>query len=172
MRNPLVLLICGSTGSGKTTYSKKLVQQYSAIHFSIDEFMKTLFWMDSPNPPTFEWAEERVSRCETLIWQQTQQVAALGYSVVLDLGFSERNQRNKFYELLKNAAIPYALHFLNVPSDVRWERVVKRNSALDKASIHVSRETYDWMESYFQAPTDDELKENSGLILCETTREF
>lgn len=156
-------LICGSTGSGKTTYSKELVQKHKAIYFSIDEYMKALFWMDAPNPPAFEWVIDKVTRCETLIWQQTQQAFNSGFSVVLDLGFSETTQRNKFYNQLKSAAISYALHFLDIPSEVRWQRVSKRNNALTETSIFVSKETFDWMENYFQAPTDEELKNNSGI---------
>ncbi len=165
MALPIVYLICGSTGSGKTTYSKKLVKEFRAINFSIDEWMKTLFWMDAPNPPTFEWAIERVSRCETLIWQQTKEASSLGYNVVLDLGFSEIKQRAKFYKLLKDAAISYELHFLDVPRDIRWERVSNRNNSLDNRSINVSRENFDWMESYFEPPTEEEQKENRVLRL-------
>lgn len=165
MEKPSVFLICGSTGSGKTTYSKELIKEHKAIYFSIDEYMKTLFWMDAPQPPTFDWAIDKVARCETLIWQQTKEATALGYSVVLDLGFSETTQRDKFYKLLKNTGISYAIHFLNIPSNVRWERIVKRNNALDETSIFVSRETFDWMETYFQAPTDEELSKNDGIKL-------
>ena len=129
--------------------------------------MKTLFWMDAPNPPRFDWTMERVSRCETLIWQRTIEVSALGYNIVLDLGFSEPTQRGKFYSLLKSADIPYEIHFLDIPADVRWNRIIKRNNTLDHTSIHVSKETFDWMESYFQAPTEQELIENRGLRLSE-----
>ena len=122
MTSPTIFLICGSTGSGKTSHSKKLVKEFKAIHFSIDEWMKTLFWMDAPNPPSFDWAIDRVSRCEKLIWHQTQEAATLGNNVVLDLGFSETKQRSKFYQLLNDAKIAYELHFLDVSREVRWER--------------------------------------------------
>jgi predicted kinase len=165
MKKPIVFLICGSTGSGKTTYSKELIKEHKAIYFSIDEYMKTLFWMDAPHPPTFDWAIEKVSRCETLIWQQTKAATALSYSVVLDLGFSETTQRDKFYKLLKSAAISYTIHFLDIPSSVRWERITKRNNAIDETSIFVSKESFDWMETYFQAPTEEELRKNGGIKL-------
>lgn len=163
MSSPTIFLICGSTGSGKTTYSKQLVKEFNAIHFSIDEWMKTLFWMDAPNPPSFDWAIDRVSRCEKLIWHQTQEAATLGNNVVLDLGFSETKQRGKFYQLLKDANISYELHFLDVSREVRWERVTNRNNLLDSKSIIVTRETFDWMETYFEAPTEEEMIKNLGI---------
>jgi predicted kinase len=44
----MAFLISGSTGAGKTTYSRKLAKERHALVFSIDEWMKTLFWMDAP----------------------------------------------------------------------------------------------------------------------------
>lgn len=163
MTSPMVFMICGSTGAGKSTYSKKLISEFNAIYFSIDEWMKTLFWMDAPNPPSFEWTIDKISRCEALIWSQTQEAINVGHHVVLDLGFSETNQRSKFYQLLNNSSISYQLHFLDVSREDRWERVQKRNNELDKTSIQVIKETFDWMEDYFQAPSEEELKQNHGM---------
>ena len=47
---PLIHLICGSTGAGKTTYAKALAAKLGAVHFSIDQWMATLYWPDASTP--------------------------------------------------------------------------------------------------------------------------
>ena len=49
MTHPMIYLICGSTGAGKTTYAIQLTAKVGAVRFSIDEWMKALFWMDAPH---------------------------------------------------------------------------------------------------------------------------
>jgi len=41
-----LILVCGSTGAGKTTYSISLAQKIEAVKFSIDPWMQTLFSKD------------------------------------------------------------------------------------------------------------------------------
>ena len=62
MQRHLVHLICGSTGAGKTTYALRLSEQLGAVRFSIDEWMATLFWMDTPQPLDPAWSVERARR--------------------------------------------------------------------------------------------------------------
>lgn len=42
MPRPLIHLVAGSTGAGKTTYARKLCAEIGALHFSIDQWMATL----------------------------------------------------------------------------------------------------------------------------------
>ena len=67
---PVVHLICGPVGSGKTAYSRKLASEHNAIVFSIDEWMQNLFGGDLPEQAEmakvdFPWFSERVDRCES-----------------------------------------------------------------------------------------------------------
>lgn len=151
-----LFFICGSTGAGKTTYAKSLCAKTGGFHLTIDEFMKTLYWMDAPTPPTFEWAQERVKRCEAVIQSISEKAAACGIPVVLDLGFSERTQREKFRSWAESIGCRSELHFLDVPKDERWKRVQERNKAPGNQSIMIDQKTFDWMESYFQAPESEE----------------
>ena len=73
----LVYLVCGSTGAGKTTYSRKLAQELDGIHFSIDEWMVTLFGEDAPKELNPGWIFPRTNRCETQMWAIAMQLARL-----------------------------------------------------------------------------------------------
>lgn len=74
----MVLLIASSTGAGKKTYSQELANQMRAAVFSIDDWMKNLFWQDMPQNPDYqwfidntEWYASRLARCEDLILKIT-----------------------------------------------------------------------------------------------------
>jgi predicted kinase len=150
MASPIIYLICGSTGAGKTTYAIQLSDEVGAVRFSIDEWMATLFWMDTPKPMDSGWAMERVRRCYDQVWATAMQVATRGVSCVLDLGLGQSGERARFVDLAKAAGLSVELHFLDVPADERWRRVEARNA--EKTGTHrlpfdVTREMFDFVES-------------------------
>ena len=152
-------LICGSTGAGKTTYSRTLAESKCAQVFSIDEWMKTLFWMDAPPKPDIDWSLSRVHRCEIQIWLVSQRLLKTGQAVVLDLGFSKKEQRDRVKSWIESAGYKAELHFLDVPVDVRRKRVQARNlSRSGTFSFEVDDAMFDWMESYFERPSGDEIR--------------
>jgi predicted kinase len=159
MKNiPVVHLVCGSTGAGKTTYSIKLAAEKNALRFSIDPWMQTLFWKDAPKTPDVNWALERVARCEEMIWSMCLQVKDLHLDVVLDLGFSKKEQRELFYVLAHKAGLPTNLHYLDVPRDTRLKRVLDRNKQKNETySFEVNQAMFDYMETVFEAPGAEEL---------------
>jgi predicted kinase len=104
MPDHLVHLVCGSTGAGKTTYARQLSRQLGAVRFSIDEWMTTLFWKDTPQPLEPAWSMERVERCLVQIWVLTSQIAARGVPCVLDVGLGRAQSRARFVGLAIGAA--------------------------------------------------------------------
>lgn len=157
MRRSTVHLICGSTGAGKTTYARRLCSETSGFVFSIDEWMKNLFWMDSPNPPNLDWALERVRRCEDQIWLLSIALAKR-CDIVLDLGFSKQTQRKKFYDLVREAGLTSQLHYLDIPVDLRKKRVEHRNQQRTSTfEFEVDDKTFEWMENFFEPPNSHEL---------------
>jgi len=152
-------IVCGSTGAGKTTYAMALSEELGAARFSIDEWMTRLFWPDSPDPIQFEWTMERINRCEAQIAELATELARLGISSVLDLGFTTRDHRDKFRALAGDAGIVTKTQFVDVPVEERWSRVEQRNR--DKGETYrmeVTREMFEFMESIWEAPTAEELQ--------------
>jgi predicted kinase len=150
---PALHMICGPVGSGKTTYGRALATELRAAFFCLDEWMATLFTMDAPTPPTLDWMMPRVLRCEQQIWSVARQVLGLGVDVILELGFFTREQRARIREL---AGDDIVVHLLDVPQDVRRERVRARNRGSDTLTIEVDDATFDWAERYYEPLTDEE----------------
>ena len=151
-------LICGSTGAGKSTFAKKLSEEFEAQVYSIDEWMKGLFWSDSPKTEVFSWALERVKRCEDLILTLAQRQLVRSQSVVLDLGFTTRQQRQRVFEKLQGSGHVFELIYLEVPAEVRRQRVQYRNlNRGETFAFEVSEQMFDFVETLFEAPTAEEL---------------
>ena len=146
-------LICGQTGAGKTTYAIQLADRLKGQRFSLDDWMATLFAPDCPQPIHYDWMIERVGRCEAQIASLAVAAARQGIASVLDLGFSAAAQRARFVAIARAAAIPVALHHLDVPAEIRWPRVAGRNAERGETfAIAVSREMFDFMEGLWEPP--------------------
>lgn len=165
MKNgPKAYLITGGTGAGKTTYARRLADEVGGVRFSIDDWMTHLFWMDSPDEMTYDWAMERIARAERQIWETASQIIERGRPVIFDLGFTKADHREKFAKLLRGATIPFALHWVDVPSEQRWARVETRNAEKGETfAMVVTRDMFDFMESIWQAPLDSEMKTLNGI---------
>lgn len=156
-------IVCGSTGAGKSTYAKALADKIGGLHFAIDEWMVALYWKDSPEPIEFEWAMERVNRCEVQIAALAIQCVKRGVPAILDLGFTKSAHRQKFADIANEAGLSFELHYLGVPAEVRWSRVQQRNAHKGATfSLEVNREMFDFVEGMWEAPTAVELTALNG----------
>lgn len=154
---PSVHIICGPTGAGKTTFARDLAVERGGLRFSIDEWMAALFAADAPEPLTFDWAIERVGRCEDMIWQTGLAALAAGCDIVLDLGFDRREQRDRFRALAGEAGHGVALHHVNAPRDERLARVRRRNGdGSEILAFQVTDSMFDFMEDRFEPPVPEE----------------
>jgi predicted kinase len=165
---PLIHFICGSTGAGKTTYAKRLAASANGVRFSIDEWMSALFWPDAPQPIEASWAIERVARCSTMIWQTATGIAKQGVPCVLEIGLTARSERSVMAKKAQIAGLACQFHFLDVDEAERWRRVQARNSETNsdaQLGFAVTREMFDFVESRWEPPTDQELSVKSGIII-------
>jgi predicted kinase len=161
-----VHLVTGSTGAGKTTFSRELTERAGAVRFSIDEWMTALFWADAYQPLDPAWVMVRVERCYAQIWTAALAVAKRGVAVVLDLGLTTRESRVRFADLAREAGLPVQLHFVDVPADERWRRVEVRNEDIGEGAqlrFAITREMFDYVEGLWEAPDDAEMALLNGV---------
>lgn len=154
-----LVLVCGPTGVGKTTYSLSLANEIKAVRFSIDPWMQTLFSKDM-TALDFEWMMERVNRCSEQIWQVSEQILAIDGNVILDLGFTTKAQREIFANRGRELGIDPEIHYLDAPKDTRRKRVDKRNTEKNPSvyAFEVTDMMFNFMEPRFEAPDELELK--------------
>ena len=102
-------LIVGFMGFVKTTQAKKLEKELPAVRFTHDEFMRSLYGRNLPEPE-FRNAAQKV---DDLIWSLAAQVVAAGVDVVLDYGFWSKEDRHQAYEKASRLPGEVVFHQLN-----------------------------------------------------------
>ncbi|MCL5244274.1 ATP-binding protein [Cellulophaga sp. 20_2_10] len=162
----MIHLIVGNTGSGKTTYANELKRKTNGIIFSIDTWNNTLFIADKKPEDGLEWFLERIDRAEVLIMNLVQQLEASKIDAILDLGLSKFQHREKFRKFAETNGYQHKTHFLDVSKETRLNRVMKRNAEKgDTFEFEVSKENFDFMETWFQKPGKEEMK--NGIVSSE-----
>lgn len=161
-----LILVCGPTGAGKTTYALSIAQEIGAIRFSIDPWMQTLFSQDMTSLD-YSWMIERVNRCYEQIWQVSEQILTLNGHVVLDLGFTTKAQRDVFSGRAAVLGITSEVHYLDVPKAIRKQRVEQRNIEKDPSvySFEVTDLMFNFMEPKFEVPNPEELENGCRVNL-------
>ena len=159
-----LIIVTGPTGAGKTTYSISLSDEIGAVRFSIDPWMQTLFSKDMTSLD-YEWMLERVNRCYTQIWEVSKQILNLNGSVILDLGFTAKQERLYFSNLASDLKVISEVHYLSASKAVRKKRIEKRNFEKDPSvfSFEVTDDMFNFMEPKYEIPDRKEL-ENGCII--------
>lgn len=161
----MIHIITGNTGAGKTSYANQLKSESRAIIFSIDKWNNTLFFPDKKDSDGVEWILERMARAENMMMSQLVQLEDLGIDSILDLGFSKYEHREKFRAFARENSIEYKLHFLDIDRETRQSRVVKRNTEKGETfEFEVTQENFDFMESWFDNPSEEELGKDSIVL--------
>lgn len=155
---PVIHLVFGPQGAGKSAYSRELAERVGGVRLSIDEWMGELFGPDLTRPLNLAWIMARVQRCEQRIWVTASAIAGAGGSVVLDLGFMKVASRSAFRSRAGAAGLSAQLHVVSAPQALRRHRVLTRNTEQGATfSFEVTPTMFDVMEREFEPPTAEEL---------------
>ncbi|MCB1534625.1 MAG: AAA family ATPase [Rhodoblastus sp.] len=156
--------IIGSTGAGKTTYSRQLASEHRALPFSIDEWMQELFAPDLVGAD-FAAIGERVERARRQMWDVAGKARPLGMPCVFDTGLLTRASRDVARAEAARRGFSTQFHYVAAPAETRWARVSARNAARDGVyAFEVTRPMFDFIETIWQAPDADERAE-SGFTM-------
>jgi predicted kinase len=149
----LVHLICGPVGAGKTTFSLALAEERRALRLSIDEWMLRLFGEHMAR----ELLHQRIEACLDLMYGVAERLVALGTEVVIDCGYWRLEHREAARQRL--ASTPHRFCYLEVPPELRWQRLELRNAARLPSTYEITREMFEFFESCFEPPAPPELFE-------------
>lgn len=85
---------------------------------------------------------------------------------ILDLGLSKFEHREKFRKFADLNNFELTTHYLNISKGTRLNRVMNRNTEKGETfEFEVSKENFDFMESWFEKPTEKEMI--GGIIITE-----
>ncbi|WP_059173255.1 ATP-binding protein [Bacillus sp. FJAT-27445] len=150
---PLVVMMCGVAGSGKTTFSKQLENE-GFVRLSIDEEIwatKGRYGIDFPIERIEEYkkdAEQKLcNRLITLIHDKQQ--------VVIDFSFWNRVKRDKYKQLIEKSGGKWKLIYLKVHPDELRERLKIRNKRFDANAFPITEELLSFYLNGFETPVGE-----------------
>lgn len=149
---PIVYVLCGFIGAGKTTLAKKLEETTGAVRITKDEWLIRMVG----NDPTIDGYEDYDHRMCELSRDVAFQLAEKGIDVIIDEGVWEKEQRDILRRRSEDIGAQAVLYFLDTPIETIRERVARRNMNPAKDSFKISGDLLDDYLTYWQPPGEDE----------------
>ena len=140
-----LIVVCGLPGSGKTTLALALETRLRAVRSSPDD------WMDALSVSLYR--EDVRDKIEALQWKLTQDLLALGVTVIIEWGTWARSERDRLRLGARELGAAVELHYLTARVDVLFERLQRRG----RESPPIERDALARWAEIFQAPTAEEM---------------
>lgn len=135
-------IVCGSPGSGKTTYGKKLAQEKQAVFLDIDMSTERLVRLaldlaghdcEDRDSPYFK------HHFRNPIYEQLFDIARDNLplrSVVIAGPFTKEKRGPQWPEkLAAHLGTPVEIHYVSCPAHIRKERMIRRANSRDEAKL-------------------------------------
>lgn len=151
-RKPIVYLICGFIGAGKTTFAKKLEEKTGAVRVTKDEWSIRFIGNDPTIDGYAEWDRKIIDLSRDFAFY----LVGKGIDVIMDEGFWEKETRDEMRRRADAIGAKVVMYYLETPIETIRERVVGRNNNLTGNSFKISREMLDNYLKDWQPPTEDE----------------
>ena len=132
---PLLILMRGVSGSGKSTVARELAAHFPAIHVRSDVERKRLFGLaplaqSKSGLGNGQYTAGATQRTYDRLKEIAQTVSDAGFTVVLDATFLKQSQRAMFEEMGK----PFLILACEAPIEVLRARVAQRHAAKTDAA--------------------------------------
>lgn len=157
-KKPILTLMVGLPGAGKTTRAKELEQATGAVRFTPDEWHLFLFGDDFHDPREHALHDQRHDRVEELQWRLGKRLLAQGVSVILDFGFWAKEQREEKYREAQALGVEFSLCYVHAPLEELCRRLEARVQAGQKDVFQtITREDMEQWAALFQEPDEEEM---------------
>jgi predicted kinase len=144
-----LVLICGLPASGKSTLARQLAAKIPAIRLDKDGWATQL----GADP----WDEAFRARLERQLWVLSQELLALGQSVILEWGHWTRVERDEKRLRARALGVGVELHYLDAPLEELIERAERRNASGEWTASPMTRAHLETWATVFQPPDEEEI---------------
>lgn len=147
---PTVILTCGLTCSGKTTYARQL-ESRGWVRLSVDDEAWRLGHREQPLPADVQ-RDIKIRQKEAL-----RAHVAAGRDVVVDYALVSRDRREEYRAIAEEAGARVRIVYFDVPADELHRRLAARNAGPRSAdTVVVDPERLDRWIATFEPPGPDE----------------
>ena len=149
MTSTRLVLICGLPASGKTSLARELAPKIPAIRLDKDEWTMQL-GLDI-------WDDELRVRVERQLWGLTQELLALGQSVIWEWGHWALAERDEKRLGARALGVGVELHHLDAPLEELIERAARRQASGAWSAAPMTRAHFERWATAFEPPDDEEM---------------
>lgn len=146
---PTLTLFCGLPGAGKSTLARRLEGEGRGVRLATDEWQHAI-----GIAPEDTAAHERLQR---VLYGHALELLVRGVDVILEDGLWTAVERAEKLADARRAGARVELHVLDLPVEVLWQRLERRNAAARAGDYPMTRAELDWAAGVFERPTRDEL---------------
>ncbi|MEA3254972.1 MAG: AAA family ATPase [Candidatus Altiarchaeota archaeon] len=181
MKKPMLLLVMGLPGTGKSYLAKRIARKVGASILRTDEIRKELAGIHQ-NEHRHEdfgiglYTEEMTQKTYKGMYERAKEILKKGDSCILDATFSKKTQREGAYEIAKELNTNYLIIECICPEEIVIKRMEERSKD-QKAVSDATFRIYHGMKDVYEPLGDDEihitvdtsknLDENLRLVLRE-----
>jgi predicted kinase len=148
---PVLILLYGYPGAGKTYFSRQLVDEVNIAHLQADRIRVEMF-----ENPTYTQQEDAV--VQRIMNYLTEELLSAGLSVVYDTNALRQNQRRGLRQIAKQSKATEVIVWFQIDVESAFTRVANRDrrQSDSKYTMPLDRTTYDSILQYMQNPTNSE----------------
>lgn len=148
---PLLILLYGFPGAGKTYFARQLCEQIQAAHVQGDRIRSELF-----DQPRYDKEENNV--VGQLMDYMTEEFLSAGLSVVYDVNAMRHTQRHALREMARRHKAQPLLIWLQIDPESAFLRIAKRDRRRvdDKYAANIDQATFENLASGMQNPRNVE----------------
>ena len=149
---PVLFLMVGLPGSGKTTRAKEIETEYNALKLTPDDWIIEKY--DNNLSP--EEHDKVRAEIEKQMWEMAQEKLKAGRNAILDFGFWSKSERDEKRQTAKKLGAKTKIIFLDASVDELWKRASVRPES-QKGILHFTKADLEKWQKTFQKPDNEEL---------------
>jgi len=170
--NPMLVICCGVSGSGKTSLSQQLLAPLSAFRIRSDIERKRLYKLDVNQSSHSEigsgiYSKEATIRTYDRLSDLACNVIAGGYTAIVDAAFLDSEQRRRFGKLADRLGVPFAILLCTADPSTLRQRVLRRSR--DRSDV--SEATLEVLEHQLKTWSPLNESEKAGAVTVDTGSE-
>ncbi len=147
-QKPVLIIVQGFLGAGKTTFSKNLAKEENAVRMNADEWCFENFLTEELEA---NWDGCFAQAVQT-IWQSAEELLAQGKNVVMDLGFWSLPSREHARGIAKAAHAAFRHYYVYAPDEILISRLKQRQGAIAESNLA----RFEEIKKSFEEPLPDE----------------
>jgi len=169
---PLLIAVCGVSGSGKTWLAERLVPLLGAVHVRSDVERKRMAGLtegERSGAALLEglYSPESSARVYARLSECAADILAGGLTAVIDATFQRREERARLQRLAAQCGVTLQIIFCHAPPAVLEARIAGRMQAASMDASEADRRVLAWQQTHFEAIS---AAEALPVIDADTTR--